>query len=241
MMSRRGLLVGGGLAALGLGVGTLALGPRQPRPLADGSGQIIAGSLSQKVFVQVNGTRQGLFIQSVDPSHPVLLVLHGGPGMPEFFLNITHPTGLEADFTVVWWEQRGAGLSFHTDIPPRSMTLAHLIADAVEVTRFLQNRFGQQKIYLLGHSWGSYLGIQIAAAYPDLFHAYIGMGQVSWQLRSEVAAHDFMLAAYARQGETAMVGRLMAAPVSLTGGLSRPIWRCEIRRCMGCGSAPRAT
>lgn len=220
MMSRRGLMIGGGLAVLGLGGAGLALGPGYPRPLTDTSGQTIAGSLSEKVFLQINGTRQGLLIQSVDPSHPVLLFLHGGPGMPEFFLNMTHPTGLEADFTVVWWEQRGAGLSFDPDIPPDSMILKQFIADAVAVTRYLLERFGQEKIYLLGHSWGSYLGIQLAAASPDLFHAYIGMGQVSWQLRSEVAAHSAMLAAFRARGDADMVAKLEAAPVSLTAGLS---------------------
>lgn len=220
MMSRRGLMIGGGLAVLGVGGAGLALGPGHPRPLTDQSGQTIAGSLSEKVFLQINGTRQGLFLQSVDPSHPVLLFLHGGPGMPEFFLNMTHPTGLEADFTVVWWEQRGAGLSFDPDIPPDSMTLKQFIADAVTVTRYLLERFGQEKIYLLGHSWGSYLGVQLASAAPDLFHAYIGMGQVSWQLRSEVAAYNYMLKAYRARVDAAMVAKLEAAQVSLAGGLS---------------------
>jgi pimeloyl-ACP methyl ester carboxylesterase len=212
------LLILAGLLSL---VGVLfILSPGQPAPLLDAAGRKIEGSLSERVFVEINGTRQGMFIQSVDPSNPVLLFLHGGPGMPTFFLNTTHPTGLEQDFTVVWWEQRGAGLSFDSSIPPEAMTVEQLIADTITVTNYLRDRFGQDKIYLLGHSWGSFLGIQVAARRPDLFHAYVGMGQLSHQLRSEVAAHAYLLDAYRAQGDTAMLRKLEAAPVSMADGLS---------------------
>lgn len=212
-------MLGGGLAVLGMGGAALAISPGRPDALLDGAGRWIKGSLSEKVFVLINGVRQGMIIQSADPSHPVLLFLHGGPGMPEFFLNATHPTGLEQDFTVVWWEQRGSGMSFHPDIPPPSMTLPQMVSDTVAVAQYLRHRFGQRKIYLLGHSWGSFLGIAVAAAAPDLFHAYVGMGQVSWQLRSEVAAYHYMLDQYRARGDTAMMAKLTAAPVSLTSGL----------------------
>ncbi|MCO8146013.1 alpha/beta hydrolase [Rhodovulum tesquicola] len=197
-----------------------ALSPGEPARLLGEAGQRIAGSLSERVFAPINGIRQGMIIQSRDTSNPVLLFLHGGPGVPEFFLNTTHPTGLENDFTVVWWEQRGAGLSFSADIPPQSMTVAQMIADTVAVADYLRVRFQQDKIYLLGHSWGSFLGIQVAAAAPERFHAYIGMGQVSHQLQSEVAAHAFLLEQYRALGDTVMVRRLEAAPVSVTDGLS---------------------
>lgn len=109
----------------------------------------------------------------------VLLVLHGGPGMPTFILYTTHPTGLEQEFKAVWWEQRCADMSFASDIPAESMTVDQLIADTIAVTNYLRDGFGQDKIYLLGHSWGSCLGIQVAAKASELFHAYIGMGQLS--------------------------------------------------------------
>jgi len=197
-----------------------AISPGVPARLLDETGHPVSGSLSEKVFVEINGTRQGMIIQSTDVTHPVLLFLHGGPGMPEFFLNTTHPSGLERDFTVVWWDQRGAGLSFGPDIPRDSMTIAQMIADTVAVTQYLQRRFGQEKVYLLGHSWGSFLGLQVAAAAPQLFHAYIGMGQVSYQLRSEVAAHGIMIDQYRARGDAAMARKLQAAPVSMTQGLS---------------------
>ncbi len=223
-----------------LGLGGLLWGwsPGRPAPLVDAASQPRAGSLSERAFVMINGVRQGMIIQSTDTAHPVLLFLHGGPGMPEFFLNTTHPSGLEQDFTVVWWEQRGAGLSFSPDIPPDSMTVAQLIADAIAVTHYLRQRFGKNRIVLLGHSWGSFLGIQVAAEAPELFHAYVGMGQVSYLLRSEVVAHRAMLDQYRARRDASMVRRLLAAPVSMTDGLSPAYLRLRDRAMhgLGCGT-----
>ena len=201
--------------------GTLfAWSPGRPPPLTDDAGRPLPGSISEKVFVEINGIQQGMFIQSANQSNPVLLFLHGGPGMPFFFINETYPTGLERDFTVVWWEQRGAGISFSPDIPPDSMTVDQMIADTIVVTDYLRDRFKHDRIILLGHSWGSFLGIQVAQRAPDRFHAYVGMGQVSYQLQSEVATHAYLLDFYRTKGDTKMVRRLEAAPVSLTEGTS---------------------
>lgn len=208
------------IGLLGLAGMLITWSPGRPAPLVDAAGRPIKGSLSEKVFVEINGIRQGMFVQSANLSNPVLLFLHGGPGMPTFFLNTTHPTGLEQDFTVVWWEQRGAGMSYSADIPAETMTLAQLIADTITVTNYLRQRFGKEKIYLLGHSWGSFLGIQVATAAPELFHAYIGMGQVCHQLRSEVMAHRYMSDQYKARGDATMVRRLAAAPVSMSDGIS---------------------
>jgi pimeloyl-ACP methyl ester carboxylesterase len=207
----------------------LVLSPGRPPPILDHRGHPIPGSLSERVFLEINGVRQGMIIQSADPSNPVLLFLHGGPGMPQFFLNATHPTGLEQDFTMVWWEQRGAGMSYHRGIPPSSMTTGQLIKDAMEVASYLRDRFGQDRILLMGHSWGSFLGIQVAAAAPELFHAYVGMGQVSHQLRAEVAAHAHMVEAYRARGDRSMVRRLQEAPVDPVHGPSHAYLRLRDR------------
>lgn len=220
MPSRRGLMAGAGAVVLGCAGFLRAISPGEPPDLLDAAGRPIIGSLSERALVLINGVRQGMIIQSSNISHPVLLFLHGGPGMPEYFLNTTHPTGLERHFTMVWWDQRGAGLSFDPDTPSQSMTVPQMIADAITVTHYLRKRFKQDKIYILGHSWGSFLGIQVAAQAPELFHAYIGMGQVSWQLRSEVAARGYMLDRYQARGDATMVRKLMAAPASLGDGLS---------------------
>lgn len=98
--------------------------------------------------------------------------------------------------------------------------MERLIADTVEVADYLRARFGQEKILLVGHSWGSFLGIQVAARASERFHAYVGMAQVVHQLRSEVMARDAIMAAYRARDDTRMVARLEAAPVTMEGGMS---------------------
>jgi pimeloyl-ACP methyl ester carboxylesterase len=136
--------------------------------------------------------------------------------MPEYWLTQRYPTGLEDIFTVVWWEQRGAGLSYSPDIPPETMTAEQFVADTIEVTNYLRQRFGKEKIYLMAHSWGSYIGIQAAAREPDLYYAYIGVGQISHQIQSEQLAYQYALAYYKENGNMNMLRKLEAAPPTLT-------------------------
>ncbi len=176
------------------------------------------GSLSEKVRIRVNGVDQGMVIRGRDVSNPVLLWVHGGPGMPDYFLTQDYPTGLEDLLTIVWWDQRGAGLSYHSGIPADSMTIDQYVEDTLSVTDYLRDRFGQDRIYLLGHSWGSLIAVQAAARSPKRYAAYLGMAQVVHQLESEKLAYDHMLAAYRERGDAKMVRKLEAAPVTMTGG-----------------------
>lgn len=207
---------------LALVVALLAWSRGAPSPVVDASGRTVAGSVSEKVFVDVHGVRQGMFIVSRDASNPVLLFVHGGPGMPEFFLAERYATGLEEDFTVAWWDQRGAGLSYGADVPPETMTVDQLVADTIEVSRYLRERFGHDKVYLMGHSGGSFIGILAAAQAPELYHAYIGVAQMSYQLASEMLAYDHMVQRYREAGDAKMVRRLEAAPPTATGPLPAP-------------------
>jgi len=194
----------------------LVWSPGKSEPFLDENGNPLAGSISEKIWVNINGVEQGMFIKSKDINNPVLLFVHGGPGMPEYWLTQRYPTSLEDYFTVVWWEQRGAGLSYNPDISPETMTAEQFVSDTLEVTNYLRNRFGKEKIYLMGHSWGSYIGIQAAARAPELFHAYIGIGQVSHQIESEQLAYEYALEYYRQSGDTNMVEKLEAAPPTTT-------------------------
>ncbi len=205
-----------GLVLILLGV-LLALSPGIVKPVVDGSGRRVAGSLSEKVFVNTNGVKQGMIIQSRDISQPVLLFLHGG--MPEYFLSEKYPTGLEDIFTVVWWEQRGAGLSFNPNLPPDTLTVEQLVSDTLALTDYLRDRFHQDKIYLMAHSGGSFIGIQAAAQAPEKYRAYIGVAQMANQLKSEKLAYDYMVAQYRQNGDTSMLRKLEAAPVTMEGGV----------------------
>jgi pimeloyl-ACP methyl ester carboxylesterase len=189
-----------------------------PAPFRDERGSVRAGSISEKVHVDINGVRQGMVIRGEDVTNPVLLVVHGGPGLPDYFLTRNHPIHLEDLVTVVWWDQRGTALSYRQDIPRETMTVEQFVDDTLAVTDHLRERFGQDKVYLLGHSWGSLIAIRAAARSPERFAAYIGMAQVTNQLLSEKIAYDHMLAEYRRRGDTRMVRKLEAVPVTLEGG-----------------------
>jgi pimeloyl-ACP methyl ester carboxylesterase len=170
----------------------------------------------EKLRLAINGLEQGMFLQARGPADPVLLFLHGGPGMPAYWLERRYPSGLGQHFSVAWWEQRGTALSYRPDIPLQTMTLEGFISDAVEFTDYLRRRFGQQRIYLMGHSWGSYLGIQLAAQEPGRFHAYIGVAQITHQIRSERLSLEYMLRCYRERGDRRMVRRLESVPLPLT-------------------------
>lgn len=200
--------------------------PGRPPRFLDADGKPLAGSISEKAFLDINGVRQGMFIRGSDVRNPVLLYLHGG--MPEYFLTKKHPACLEDDFTVVWWEQRGSGLSYRPGIARETLTLRQMIADTVAVTECMRRRFGREKIYLMAHSGGSFIGIRAAAQAPELYHAYIGVAQMCNQLKSEKLAYDFMLAQYAARGDRRMVRKLEAAPVTM-GGAPRSYLRLRDR------------
>lgn len=185
-------------------------------PFVDENGKPLANSISEKVFVNINGVKQGMFIKSKDTNHPVLLYLHGG--MPDYFLTEKYPTGLEDLFTVCCWEQRGAGISYDPAAPRDAIHTEQMISDTLAVTNYLRQRFGKEKIYLMGHSGGSFFGIQAAARAPELYYAYIGEAQMTDQLESEWLAYEYMLAQFKANGNQKMVQRLQAAPVTLDGG-----------------------
>jgi pimeloyl-ACP methyl ester carboxylesterase len=194
----------------------VALSPGKAKPFMDVDGKLLTGSISEKIHVRLNGVEQGMFIRGKDLTHPVLLYLHGG--IPDYFLTQRYPTGLEDYFTVVWWEQRGSGISYSADLPAETKTVEQMVSDTIAVTNYLRQRFGKEKIYLMGHSGGSFIGIQAAARAPQLYYAYIGMAQMSNQLESERLAYEYMLEQYRQSGDARMVQKLEAAPVTAAGG-----------------------
>jgi pimeloyl-ACP methyl ester carboxylesterase len=194
--------------------------PGRPRPFLGPDGKPLAGSIAEKIHVTINGVEQGMFITGRDRTRPVLLFVHGGPSMPEYWLSQRYPTVLEDLFVVCWWEQRGAGLSNRSTTPPETVTMEQLVRDTIEVTQYLRQRFGQDRIYLIAHSWGTVLGIQAADRAPELYHAYIAMAQVTSQNASERLAHAHMLAFFRQTGDQTMVKALERYPVPDRGPLS---------------------
>jgi len=164
--------------------------------------------LRQRVLL--GGLEQEVLIRGARMDNPLLLILHGGPGFAEMPLFTTYNGELEQHFLVAHWDQRGAGRSYAADIPAESMTLRQFVADAVELVDWLIERFGQEKVFLLGHSWGSLLGATVAAERPEKFHAYVGVGQLVAGLRNEQASYAFTLQQAIKRDEAEAVSALRA-------------------------------
>jgi pimeloyl-ACP methyl ester carboxylesterase len=117
-------------------------------------------------------------IRGESRTNPPLILLYGGPGLSEtpFFRRFNAP--LEKTFTVVYWDQRGSGKSFDRKIPRASMTVEQFIVDLDELVEAVLDRVGRKKVTILGHSWGSALGVLYAARFPEKVAAYVGTAQV---------------------------------------------------------------
>jgi pimeloyl-ACP methyl ester carboxylesterase len=150
--------------------------------------------INESMYVRIGGIDQWLQIRGDDPANPVLLWLNGGPGLstiPSTYLYAPW----ERLFTVVMWDQRGEGKTFEKsgESVAASMTIEQMSSDGIEVAEFLRHRLHKRKIILLGHSWGSILGIHMIARRPDLFAAYVGTGQVVNLHRQFEAAYPQLL------------------------------------------------
>ncbi len=135
--------------------------------------------------------------------------------MPSMYLAHKFQRPLERDFVVVHWDRRGAGKTFSEGTPPESMSVTQEVSDTVELVNLLRTRFGQSKVYLVGHSYGSYLGMIVAQRHPDLFHAYVGIGQLAYEGKRNSDIQDRWIREQAeRRGNRELVAELNAhAPI----------------------------
>jgi pimeloyl-ACP methyl ester carboxylesterase len=146
--------------------------------------------------VMIGGIPQAITIRGDDLANPILLVIHGGPGYVETPLSWWYARGWEEYFTVVQWDQRGAGKTYLINDPKTvapSMTPARMVADTEEMADWLRRTFHKPKIFVWAHSWGSYLGLELARRHPDWLYAYIGTGQMVNSPESERRAFVFAL------------------------------------------------
>ena len=160
--------------------------------IVDSGGNAVSGSIAEMTPVNLGGFDQWLVIRGVDRTNPVLLFIHGGPGVPETPMIHSVLSDLQEDFVVVTWDQRGTGLSFSKDVPVETMTVERFIEDAHELVGYLKERFGAEKIYIVGHSWGSVLGMYLIDRYPEDFYAYVGIGQVVNTYENERLSYEYV-------------------------------------------------
>lgn len=195
--------------------------PAFTAPFVDAWGKPVPGSIASLERVMLGGVEQGLLIRGLNAANPVLLYLHGGPGTSELGMVRQHNmAALESHFTVVVWDQRGAGRSYAAREPETGMTVEQFIADTHALTLLLCKRFGQPKIYLVGHSWGSALGALTVHRYPELYHAYVGVGQVVDMREGERLSYAWTLARAKNARDARSVARLTAmGPPPYAGNL----------------------
>ena len=144
-------------------------------------------------WADINGHRQRLLIRGHDTSKPLLLYIPGGPGESNIWVAHRSMRKLEKHFVCVNWDPRGAPLSLRPPPPGKSMTIQQFVDDTLALIELLLKRFGQRKLLLVGHSWGSVLAMKVAAAHPELLYAVVGMGQVVDNKRGEEISYEYVL------------------------------------------------
>jgi pimeloyl-ACP methyl ester carboxylesterase len=171
--------------------------------------------------VSIGGIAQWISVRGTDRRNPVLLFLHGGPGYVAMPTSWYFQRGWEEYFTVVQWDQRGAGKTYAANDPAQiapTMTRAQMLADAEEMVAWLRKEFGKDRIFVLGHSWGSSLGIQLAQRHPDWLHAYVGIGQITDGMESERRGWQYTMDAAKREGNRQAIRELASiAPYAAPG------------------------
>ncbi len=177
-------------------------------PFTDAHGGVIPGSVATMENVSIGGVSQSIWFRGQDRNNPALILLHGGPGASESALFRHYNAELEKHFLVVYWEQRGAGRSYHSDIPPESMTIEQLLRDLDEVVELVKQRFHKNEVVLLGHSWGSALGAIYSYRHPENVAAYVGVAQVSNPVEETRLSCEFALSAAKRHGDDSALREL---------------------------------
>ena len=169
------------------------LSPQKTNPFLNANGEVLENSIAEIRDVTLNGVSQRILIRGVDVNNPVLLHLHGGPGGADQAIVRSNSKTLEDIFTVVYWDQRGAGASYSSSVAADDLSLDQIVADGVVLSETLRQEFKKDKIYLQGHSWGTLVGVHMIAKAPDLYHAYFGIGQIAHSKRAELLSFSYTM------------------------------------------------
>jgi proline iminopeptidase len=160
-------------------------------PFRDAHGQRIVASVAMMTDEVIGGVEQRLWFRGADVDNPAVILLHGGPGTSEAPLFRHYNADLEREFLMVYWEQRGTGRSYRASIPLESMKIDQFVRDLDEVVELVRARFHKRRVVLLGHSWGSAIGLLYTARHPEKVAAYVGVGQVADMPEGELLSYEF--------------------------------------------------
>jgi proline iminopeptidase len=196
-------------------------------PFRDEHGATIPGSVATTADVIVGGITQRLWFRGLDARSPAVILLHGGPGASETALFRSYNADLERHFLMVYWDQRGTGRSYRGNIPPATMTIDQFVRDLDEVVDIVRRRFQKDKVVLLGHSWGTAIGITYAARFPEKVAAYVGVSQVADMREGERVSYEFARSEAARRGDrraTKALERISVPPHTVDAMLTSRKW-----------------
>lgn len=168
----------------------------------------VNNSIAELRQVEVNGRKEWISLRGKDKTAPLLLFLAGGPGGTQMTAVRHELAALEEHFVVVGWDQPGSGKSFFS-VPTDQLTTQIYIDDGIALTEYLLQEFGQEKLFLVGESWGSALGILMASEKPEQYHAFIGTGQMVDFLETEIIDYNLALELAGENSDTALVTELM--------------------------------
>jgi pimeloyl-ACP methyl ester carboxylesterase len=143
--------------------------------------------------VELNGASQYISIKGNNSRNPILLAIHGGPGDTSLPMVSKYNQNLENHYTVVVWEQRGAGKSYYKFEENHRLTIDTFVSDAYILSKYLLEKFNQEKLYITAHSWGSVIGLKFIRSHPEIVHAYVGCGQVVNMEAVTICAYNFAL------------------------------------------------
>ncbi|MFT5168021.1 MAG: proline iminopeptidase [Saprospiraceae bacterium] len=134
--------------------------------------------VNEKLFLDLGGELQYVEIIGSSNKNPILLFIHGGPAWPQTPQLRHYNSEIANKYTLVIWEQRGAGNSYKKNPNPKNLTLEQIVKDGHQLTTWLKEKYNQEKVYLAGYSWGSLIGINLVKDYPKDYDAYIGVAQI---------------------------------------------------------------
>lgn len=184
--------------------------PATTDPILGADGEPLPGSIAELSTVSIGGHDQSLLIRGHDVDDPVVVFLAGGPGGSEVGAMSRYAAPLERDAVVVTWDQLGTGRSTGQFDPESTLSLDRAVADTIELSEHLARRFGEDRIYLVGNSYGTFLGVRAVAERPDLFAAFVGTGQMVDVVETDRMFYEDALAHADATGDTATAATLRA-------------------------------